>query len=436
MIFMYFYVLQLILRPQDFSPMFLGWPVAWMTVFPGFFLGLLLHGEVLRKRLPQFYLLPFFLGVIFISTVFNAGPMEFYPPTAIFMKRMLVFYMVVFLIDSEQKLRGVLCLFMMLAGLLGLHAVLQLTTGKGFGDIGPLMQYSPPRAVWCGEWDGSNSFGVIFLLAIPICLEFLFSRSAPVHRVVAGLSLPFAAMGIYYVDSRGDTLALIACLLLYLVMRFFRKKLVLATIAVCVLTGAVLPSRMAQMDTSESSARQRSWVWEQGIDLLRDNPLLGVGPGRFVMHTESGLIAHSNYVNAFSETGLLGFFGLMAILWLTFKGLFAVMAGRDAGTGGCRFRDILPLILSYRGGGAGQEPDLARALFCSFTGFCVATLFIVLMNDLFFFLLGLCAALFIVSRPAGDDAALRFTLEDLKIVSVLMAGIIFVYWLVAVYEII
>lgn len=436
MVFVYFYVLQLILRPQDFSTMFLGWPVAWMTVFPGFFLGLLLNGEVLRKRLPQFYLLPFFLGVIFISAVFNAGPMEFYAPTAIFLKRMLVFYMVVFLIDTEEKLRGVLGMFMVLAGLLGLHAVLQLTTGKGFGDIGPLMQYSPPRAVWCGEWDGSNSFGVIFLLAIPVCLEFLFSRSAPVHRVIAGLSLPLAAMGIYCVDSRGDTLALMACLLLYLVMRFFRKKLVLAAIAVCVLTGIVLPSRMAQMDTSESSARQRSWVWEQGIDLLRDHPLLGVGPGRFLKHTESGLIAHSNYVNAFSETGLLGFFGFMAIIWFTFKGLLAVMAGRDAGAGVGGFRDMLLLLFSYRGGAAGREPDLARALLCSLAGFCVATMFIVLMNDLLFFLLGLCAALFIVSRRSGADACLRFTLDDIKIVSVLMAGIIFAYWLVAVYEII
>lgn len=435
MIFMYFYELQLILRPQDFSPMFLGWPVAWMTVFPGFFLGLLLNGEVLRKRLPQFYLLPFFLGVIFLSAVYNAGLENFYPPTATFMKRILVFYMIVFLVDSERKLRGVMTMFMALAGLLGIHAILQLTTGTGFGGIAPLTHYNPPRAVWCGEWDGSNSFGVIFLLAIPACLEFLFSRSSLGQRIVAGVSLPLCAMGIYCVDSRGDTLALMAAMFLYIAMRFSRRRLAFVVITAFILAGAVLPSRMSQLTLSESSAHQREWVWEQGIDLLRDNPVLGVGPGRFVKHTESGLIAHSNYVSIFSETGLTGFFGFMAILWFTFKGLFLVIFNRSKEGGIDSIRMLVSKFFFLRHENPGQDPDLARALLCSLFGVCVATLFIVLLNDLLFFVLGLCAVSFIVSGGAQGHVPLLFRRSDMRTIGVLMAGIIFFYWLVAVYEI-
>lgn len=436
MIFIYFYIVQLIFRPQDFSSLFLGWPVAWLTVFPGFFLGWMINGDILfRRKIPQYYLLPFFLGVIFISTIFNTGPESFYPPTAIFMKRILVFYMIVFLVDSESKLRGALSMFMVLAGLLGLHAVLQLATGKGFGGIAPLMQYIPPRAVWCGEWDGSNSFGVIFLLAIPICLEFLLSRAAPVQRTIAGVSLPFCALGVYYVDSRGDTLALMVALLVYTAMRFTRKRMAFVMIAAFVLAGAVLPSRMSQITLSESSAHQREWVWEQGIDLLRDNPVLGVGPGMFVKHTESGLIAHSNYVSIFSETGLVGFFGFTAILWFTFKGLFTIVFSRSGEGGIDSIRAVISRFLSYRSDDARQGPDLNRALLCSFTGFCVATLFIVLLNDLLFFILGLCAASFVISRNGEENTPLLFTRSDLRIIVTLMAGIIFLYWLIAVYEI-
>jgi len=435
MIFMYFYELQLILRPQDFSPMFLGWPVAWMTVFPGFLLGLLLNGEVLRKRLPQFYLLPLFLGAIFISAVYNTGLENFYPPTATFLKRILVFYMIVFLIDSERKLRGVMTMFMALAGLMGFHAILQLTTGTGFGGVAPLTHYDPPRAVWCGEWDGSNSFGVIFLLAIPVCLEFLFSRPALGQRIVAGISLPLCAMGLYCVDSRGDTLALIAAMLLYLSMRFSPKKLAFVMIAAFILAGAILPSRMSQLTLSESSAHQREWVWEQGLDLLRDNPVLGVGPGRFVNNTESGLIAHSNYVGIFSEIGLTGFFGFMAILWFTFKGLFLVIFNRSKEGGIDSIRMLISKIFFHRDENPGQGPDLARALLCSLLGMCVATMFIVLLNDLLFFVLGLCAAAFIVSEGAQGPVPLLFERSDMRTIALLMAGVIFFYWLVAVYEI-
>ena len=437
MAFVYLYIVQLIFRPQDFSSPFMGWPMAWLTLFPGFFLGFKLNGEVLvRKKIPQFYLLPFFLGVIFISTVYNAGLADFYPPTATFLKRILVFYMIVFLVDSEQKLRGVLTVFMALAGLLGVHAILQLTTGTGFGGITPLMHYNPPRAVWCGEWDGSNSFGVIFLLAIPLCLEFLFSRSAPGQRIVAGVSLPLCAMGIYYVDSRGDTLALMAAMLLYIAMRFSRKRVVLVMIMAFILTGAVLPSRMSKLTVSESSAHQREWVWEQGIDLLRDNPVLGVGPGKFVKHTESGLIAHSNYVSIFSETGLTGFFGFMAILWFTFKELLMVNLGKNRDDDIDSIRMLVSRFFSNRADdGPGQGPDLTRALLCSLSGFCVATMFIVLLNDLLFFVLGLCAASYIISRGAQGHVPLLFKRSDLRTVAALMAGVIFLYWLVAVYEI-
>lgn len=437
MIIAYLYIVQLLIRPQDFSQLFSGWPVAWLTVLPGFLFGLTMNNHILsREKMPQYYLLPLFLAVIALSALINAGMGSAFLHVNIFLKRVLVFYMVILLIDSEEKIGKILWLLMISAGLLGIHAVLQLHTGTGFAGIVPLLRYNPPRAVWCGDWDGSNSFGVIFLLAIPICLEFLFSRAALLQRLSAGFFLPFILLGLYYVDSRGDTLAAMVTLLLYFFMKFPIKKAAAVFIVAVAFSGIFLPARMAFVSSSESSAHQRTWVWEQGIGLLRHNPLLGVGPGRFVQCTESGLIAHSNYVNSFSETGLLGFFVFISLIWFSFKGLSITLLNRN----GIRWTDPLKIrlraLFSKQKDGAEPSPDYSRALFCSFAGLCAASFFIVLINDLLFLFLGLCAAMFSVSQKENVYERLSYSKDDARAVFFIMTGIIGLYWLIAIKEII
>lgn len=437
MIFFYLYIFQLLIRPQDFSSVFLGWPVAWLTVLPGLFFGLTINGRVLlREKLPQYYLLPLFLAVIALSALFNAGAGSFLLQVSLFLKRMLVFFMVVLLIDDEHKLQKALFAYVLLAGLLGIHAVLQLHTGTGFGGISPLFRYHPPRAVWCGEWDGSNSFGVIFLLAVPICLEFLSGKTVLLRKITAGFFLPFILLGLYYVDSRGDTLALMVTLGLYALMKYPMRKVALIGIAAVVLSGILLPARMAVVSSNESSAHQRTWVWEQGLSLLKDNPLLGVGPGRFVKCTESGLVAHSNYVSIFSETGLAGFFVFISLIWFSFRSLSAVPLSRNETGRTSSIRTMMKSIFSNRGWNAHPYPDFFRALICSFAGLCTATLFIVLLNDLFFLILGLCAASYTVSAKKKGYEHLHYSRNDAATVLAIMAGIIFIYRLIAIYNII
>lgn len=436
MILTYLYIVQLLIRPQDFSHAFLGWPVAWLTVLPGFLFGLTMNNRILsREKMPQYYLLPLFLAVIALSALFNAGMGSVSLQVSTFLKRALVFYMIILLLDDEQKIVKVLWLFMISAGLLGVHAVLQLNTGTGFGGIVPLLRYNPPRAVWCGEWDGSNSFGVIFLLAIPVCLEFLFSRIILWQRLLAGFFLPFILLGLYYVDSRGDTLAAIVTLLLYVLMKFPIKKAAVVFIAAIAFSGIFLPARMAFVSSSESSAHQRTWVWEQGLHLLKHNPLLGVGPGRFVQCTESGLIAHSNYVSIFSETGLLGFFIFISLIWFSFKGLSIVLLNRNGIRNTDPFKTKLLALFSRQKETASPSPDFSRALFCSFAGLCAASFFIVLLNDLLFLFLGLCAASFAVSQKENGYEYLLFSRNDARAVFIIMAGIIGLYWLIAIKEI-
>ena len=76
------------------------------------------------------------------------------------------------------------------------------------------------------------------------------------------------------------------------------------------------------MDTKQSSARERNWLWESGLNDLRYNPILGIGKGKY--HVGIHTRAHSNFVQNFTEVGLVGFFFWLGMSYLAFKGLNTV----------------------------------------------------------------------------------------------------------------
>jgi hypothetical protein len=73
----------------------------------------------------------------------------------------------------------------------------------------------------------------------------------------------------------------------------------------------LLSSRMDELDAGEESAAGRVDAWYSGLEMFRENPLFGVGPGNFTEYNE--LTAHNSFVLVLAETGFVGF-----VLWLAF----------------------------------------------------------------------------------------------------------------------
>lgn len=429
MLFIHLYLIQLLIRPQDFSPLFLGLPTAWLIVFPGFIVGALKNFSFISSnRLPQCYMLIAFLGLIFVTTFWNVGVSEALDQANLFLKRIVAFFMIIMLVDTEKKLKSTLLMYVILAASLGVHTILQLKTGFGFNELPPLTHYDPPRAVWLGVWDGSNSFGVIFITAIPLCLEFMLGRYSLLTRVIGVLSLSLVFAGLFNVDSRGDILGAMLALVCFAVMKFSKKTNLILLVMAVLFVGALLPSRMSEVSTSEESAHQRTWVWEQGIGLLIENPLLGVGAGQFVKNTSSGLVAHSNYVAAFSEWGLIGFFIFLSLCWLSLKTLLNVyLSGLDPGLSN---NEIISQVDSIDEKSEAFK-GIARALFASLSGLYTATFFIVFVNDLLFFFWAMCGSLWIIASKDNNDK-IEFLLFDKMFILVGMVAIIGIIWYISI----
>ncbi len=72
----------------------------------------------------------------------------------------------------------------------------------------------------------------------------------------------------------------------------------------------------------DESASERVVAWTEGLEMLKAQPILGVGYGQFLDHHT--LTAHNSLVLCFAETGLLGCFfwvGLIVVTLLELHGL-------------------------------------------------------------------------------------------------------------------
>ncbi|CAN7236979.1 O-antigen ligase family protein [Pseudoxanthomonas sp. LjRoot143] len=93
--------------------------------------------------------------------------------------------------------------------------------------------------------------------------------------------------------------------------------------------------------TQEQSANERVEAWYEALQMMRSNPVFGVGYGNFTNHHH--LTAHNSFALCFAELGLPGYFLWLAMLVLAYEGLRQVA---DLAPAGSRDRKLAAILLS------------------------------------------------------------------------------------------
>ena len=113
-------------------------------------------------------------------------------------------------------------------------------------------------------------------------------------------------VALYYTNSRGGMLGLGLCWCRTDIGASDELRVAVGATALLGLVILFGPSRMANLDASESSAQDRVQSWAEGLQMLRAHPLFGVGFGRYTEFNE--LVAHNSFVHTLGELGLFGAF--------------------------------------------------------------------------------------------------------------------------------
>ena len=411
------YLIVLYIRPQDWMLSMYGFPLADVVLSLAFLISLIsLMHERRRICSPLLVFLILYLVVVFLSNFFNgymnAAVYEFIN----YSKRVVPFFICIFILRTTKQLKYVLFFVIILSVLVAIQTM--FLSKYGISVYGQTITIDN-RVAWIGAWDGPNVLCFLFVIAFPFALEFIFGRYNILFRLTNLFFAIILSCGVYLTNSRGGFIAFLSVIFFYVWLKLKNKKnaILIALVPILLFIVFFAPSRMANI-RGETSAHQRTWIWEQGLNLFREKPILGIGKGQFeAQHHE---IAHNNFVQNITDMGFVGAFIYVSLIYLSFKAVYLVQRLKPKNL---KERDII-------------LPLLARALLISMIGFNVVTLFVTMELDILFIWMALCAATLNIARQKVENISFKFSLKDSLAVSSIVVFLAVGIYVVAIKDLV
>lgn len=311
----------LFVRPAEIVPALVGWNIyeyLILACLAASFPAVLeqFTANSLEERPVTVCVLGLFLAVTLseLTHLHFARLVDTDGPVIDFAKMVLYYVLFVGLVDSPARLRAFLFWMLVFATTTISLAVLQyqgyitlpnLTqTLDGARDRVTGVDVHFLRLAGSGIFHDPNELGVLISLSALLALYWLTDRRSGPARLLwlAPLVLFFYAMSL--TQSRGALLALLAGLAVLLVARFgWRIAAIVGLFAVPALF-LFLAGRQTDLSTEDGTGQQRIQIWSDGLMLMRESPLFGVGEGEF--NQRIGLVAHNSYLQCFAELGVFG----------------------------------------------------------------------------------------------------------------------------------
>ena len=303
-----------IVRPQDFVPGLQGVRLV-LYLMVTLLIGLLLSpGEKKLFRSPN----DKYAGMFFVAIAMSALSLFWLShivDNAIeTMKTALIYYFIVLVVKNEDRFKKTVWTMVILMGLVALMGVLQY---HGYDITGAGMGFAADKGVWqikgIGNFDNPNDLAYSVIFVAPFALGALFQTKGFLGRIVALILLILSVYCVYLTRSRGGQIALATCLASWI---FFwtkdpkRKR----QIIIFAIAGVIaVATAQATGYREDESAMGRIEAWSQGWELLKSNPIIGVGKGQFIEHHQRD--SHNTYVRAGAELGLFGLYAFIGMIY-------------------------------------------------------------------------------------------------------------------------
>jgi hypothetical protein len=280
-------------------------------------------GHVLKR---EFMLMIWLFLAIVVSILFTQYQPLLQDYFAIeFLKNLGIFAMLYMAVDRFEDARRVQHVLLGCFAFLGIWGIQQSFLGnerlEGLGG---------------NSWGDSNGIAAIFALFLPVALSCIYTNKKSLWRFVSlGITAVIIAT-IICTQSRAGLVGIVVSLSAF---AFYSRKtwkllfsfFILALLAIPFLSQQYI-ARMRTLNVSETenldgSARSRIILWEVGLMVFADNPIVGTGfltypeakmkyesrfsnlPDDFrewVFRKTSKKVTHNTYVQVLSDSGLLG----------------------------------------------------------------------------------------------------------------------------------
>ena len=275
--------------------------------------------------------------------------------------KILIFYLLMLAyIDSPSRLRLFLGFLVFIILIPILLAVLNYDGYIEIPGFTPVVQTDGTRRLG-GSADGNfgdpNDVCEIINCAVLFSLYGLLDRGGGLARVIWLAPTALFGHALAVTNSRGGFLGAVVAVTVLFRSRFRgTKSLVMAGAAVVVMF-VQFGGRQTSLSTSEGTSQSRIQLWDDGFQMFRSSPLIGVGTGQFVEN--AGHVAHNAFVQTYAELGFLGGTLLFGQYLYCLKNLTKLVA-RRATVSDSVMCGVLPFFLASLASFATSEMSLTH----------------------------------------------------------------------------
>jgi hypothetical protein len=397
-LFLLLYLLVIYLRPAEWVVVFRGWQLVDVTLM-GAALFLFFRIVLARRRfvaLPHNGMLLGLWAAAILSHLVHTYIGGAVGAFTLFARIAITYFLIVNTVTSQGRFRIALALIVVLTAVLVWQGIEQHQTGLGWA--GQRMS-SGRRITWISIFNDPNDLALAFVIMVPVVLAYLVRPTFFGLKVVPLSLLAVLVYGIFLTNSRGGMLGLMVAVMYFFVRR---SRWVVPGMVIGGLFAGLLfvfgPSRLGLLTAEgaaiEESAYGRLDSWYYGFQLMKSNPLFGVGHDMFT--DQYPLTAHNSFVLAASEMGVLGLFFWVGFFYVAFKGLSLVQRHH-------------PRLSAY-----------ACGLQASLVGFAATAFFLSRTYiEIPYLVAAFAAALFAIAREDTDRVAFAFGWRDVRNVGLL-----------------
>jgi putative inorganic carbon (HCO3(-)) transporter len=356
-------------------------------MFGAFLLAMILISDGIRGRGIRFpkdkisISLAIIIGVMMVSMVFSEWVSQSYDGIITVIKKFILYYFVVVLINTEKRFQIVFWLVVLFTSFVGIEATVNYYSGNYVFDQGIM------RAEGQTSYGHNfNSLAMYMATTVPLLLYLMTCRKKALNWLICLALIGGCLLTLMITGSRSGLLCIIAVVLTY--AWFSRHRLIyfLIIIVTAISIWTVLPeqyrTRYSTMTEGEvdASTQGRINAWKAGVEMFLEKPIFGVGPAVFTTAygTRYGvwLASHSLYVEMFATLGIAGVIAWWFFMYQFLRKLWGV--GRWASSSGTSRVDTEVYV---------------RAIYSIIVGLLVAGVFgHILFRDTWFIMAGLTVA--------------------------------------------
>lgn len=306
--------------------------LAFVVLFVWAFHVLVYRDFKLTKSVQTFFILGYAL-MLFISC-FKYFDYSFSQYIEQAVKFLILYFIITNLVRTSKECLGMAWTIVILAAIASLIGVYQYVF-----NIGKFYYQGKIRIT--GTEVDPNIFGMHLVLAVPLILNLFWAYRAKIVRVLLVLILGLVLIAAVFTYSRTATIALGVVLFLSVIRPIFLKPRNFAPficlILICLILLPFVPQEYWQRaktiaDFEDMAVRSRLNAWKLGWQMIKENPIRGVGFGVFKYEHlkqaltspevtgayETALYAHNSYIEVAAEAGIIAFSFLSFLIFWTF----------------------------------------------------------------------------------------------------------------------